>query len=89
MVVTRLPPAVASLVKTGTRVHQLQWLWLLGLVTVAPRLCGTGSVVTGHRLYCSVACGVFLDQLFSLFSPLNFLTELSLFQPLFSTEFLH
>ena len=62
MVVTRLPPAVASLVKTGTRVHQLQWLWLLGLVTVAPRLCGTGSVVTGHRLYCSVACGVFLDQ---------------------------
>ena len=26
---------------------------------------------------------------FSLFSPLNFLTELSLFQPLFSTEFPH
>lgn len=62
MVVTRLLPAVASLVKTGTRAHQLQWLWLLGLVTVAPRLCGTGSVVTGHRLYGSVACGVFLDQ---------------------------
>ena len=30
-----------------------------------------------------------LAELFSLFSPLNFLTELSLFQPLFSTEFPH
>ena len=30
-----------------------------------------------------------LAELFSLFSPLNFLTELSLFQPLFSTQFPH
>ena len=33
-----------------------------GFSTVLPGLQGTGSTAVAHRLSCSVACGIFLDQ---------------------------
>ena len=49
----------------------LRWLLLCGAqalgciwasAVAAPRLWSTGSVVVVHRLSCSTACGIFLDQ---------------------------
>ena len=34
----------------------------MGSVVVIPRLWSTGSIVVAHRLTCSAACGIFLDQ---------------------------
>ena len=34
----------------------------MGLVAVVPKLQSTGSAVVVHRLNCSQACGIFLDQ---------------------------
>ena len=56
VVVCRLPTAVVSLVPE----HGLQGSGLS--VAVAPRLWSTGLMVVVHRLSCSVACGVLLDQ---------------------------
>ena len=55
VVVRGLLIAVASLV--GKRA-----LWHLGFGSVAPGLQGTGSRVVVHRLSCSVAYGLLLDQ---------------------------
>ena len=40
--------------------NKLQGFW--ASVVVVPRLQSTGSIVVVHRLNCSAACGVFLDQ---------------------------
>ena len=56
VVVRRLPTAVVSLVPE----HGLQGSGLS--VAVAPRLWSTGLMVVVHRLSCSVACAIFLDQ---------------------------
>ena len=52
---------------TGIRVHGLSYLWHVSSVVAACRLQSTGSVVVAHRLSCSVACGIFLDQGSNLF----------------------
>ena len=55
--------AVASLVmKHRFQVRGLQQLWHAGSVVVACGLQSAGSVVGVHRLSCSAACGIFLDQ---------------------------
>ena len=55
--------AVASLVaEHGLYAHGLQQLQHAGSVVVARGLQSTGSVVVAHRLSCSAACGIFLDQ---------------------------
>ena len=56
VVVRRLPTAVVSLVPE----HGLQGLGISAVV--APRLWSTGLMVAVHRLSCSVACGILLDQ---------------------------
>ena len=54
---------VASLVaEHGLQACGLQQLWRTGSVVVARGLQSTGSVVVAHRLSCSTACGIFLDQ---------------------------
>ena len=40
--------------------HSLQGVW--ASVVVAAGLQSSGSRVVAHRLSCSVACGIFLDQ---------------------------
>ena len=52
----RLLTAVASLAVE----HGLQGLQ--ASVVAAPGLKSTGSVAVAHRLGCSTACGIFLDQ---------------------------
>ena len=52
-----LPTAVVSLVPE----QGLQGSGVSG-VAVAPRLWSTGLMVVVHRLSCSVACGILLDQ---------------------------
>ena len=37
----------------------------MGSVVVAPGLWSTGSMVKTHRLCCSMACGIFLHQVFN------------------------
>ena len=55
--------AVAPLVaEHGFQACGLQQLWHMGSVIVALGLQSAGSVVVGHRLSCSAACGIFLDQ---------------------------
>ena len=46
----------------GSRALGLQFLQHMGSVVIAPRLYSTGSIAVGHRLSCSVACGVFPDE---------------------------
>ena len=63
VVVRGLLIAVASLVaEHGLQAHGLQQLWLSGSVVVAHGLQSAHSVVVGHGLSCSVACGIFLVQ---------------------------
>ena len=45
--------------------RRFQWLQHRGSVVAAPGLYSAGSVVGAHRLSCSVACGIFLDQGFN------------------------
>ena len=47
---------------TGSRVHRLHQLWLVGAVAAAPRLESTGSIVIVHRLSSSTTHGIFPDQ---------------------------
>ena len=47
---------------TGSRTGRLQQLRHMGPEVVARGLENTGSIVVAHRLSCSVAFGVFLDQ---------------------------
>ena len=47
----------------GSRACGLQQLWCVGSVVAARGLQGArASVAVAHRLSCSVACGIFLDQ---------------------------
>ena len=63
VVVRRLLIAVASLVaEHRLQAHGLQQLRHMGSVVVARGLQSAGSVVVVHRLSCSTACGIFLDQ---------------------------
>ena len=56
--VLRLP----LLLSTGSRAHRLPWLQREGSVVVVLRLYSTGLMVVAHRLRCSLACGIILDQ---------------------------
>ena len=47
---------------TVSRVHRLQQLWHMGSVVGVSWLQSTGSAVVVHKLICSAACGIFLDQ---------------------------
>ena len=69
VVVHGLLNAVASLVSTGSRVHKLLQLPCMGSVVAALRLKRTGSVVVAHRLRCSTACRILLDQGLNPMSP--------------------
>ena len=51
-----------SLQSMGSRVLRPQWLRYLASVVAVPRLWSTGSIVEAHRLSCSTARGIFLDQ---------------------------
>ena len=63
MVVRRLLPALLlSLQSPGSRVHGLQLLRCVSSAVVGPGLQNTGSVAVEHRLSCSTAHGIFLDQ---------------------------
>ena len=60
---------LASLRSTGSRARGPQDLWHAGSVVWARGLGGCvlgapapGSGLVAHRLHCSVACGIFLDQ---------------------------
>ena len=58
--------------RTGFSPQWLLWLWGMGSKLVGFNSCGTrlsscgseraGSVAVAHRLRCSMACGIFLDQ---------------------------
>ena len=55
--------AVASLVGSmDSRVHRLLQFWQMGSIVEAPGLQSTGSIDVAHRLSCSAAHGIFLDQ---------------------------
>ena len=60
-VVCGLLIVVASLVDHRLWVHGIQCLQHVGSVVVS-RLSTVSSVVVEHRLSCSVACRIFLDQ---------------------------
>ena len=51
-----------QLQRAGSRACRLQQLWHFGSAVVARGLQSTGSVVVGHGLSCSAACGIFPDQ---------------------------
>ena len=69
VVVHGLLDAVTSLLSTGSSVHRLLQLPRMGSVVAAPRLKSTGSVVVAHRLRCSTACGILLEQGLNPVSP--------------------
>ena len=51
----------------GPRECGLQYLWQVGLPVAVLGLKNTGSIAVAHRLSCSAACGVFLDQGWNLY----------------------
>ena len=51
------------LLQRGALEHTgLQELRHVGSAVTAPRVSGTGSMAVAHRISCSEACGIFLDQ---------------------------
>ena len=48
--------------RTDSRALRLQKLWHVSPLVADPGLWSTSSIVVAHRLSCSRACGIFLDQ---------------------------